>query len=630
MERHHSLQETPMSQTQPPAYDQPTKALARRRSLTHAIELVTSRREAAAIVPADHVERVRHALLDSDTRGDAWAGDNCNPEDIDSWRSFRTAAIGTRTPQEVTVAYLAGPEPHNDLEVLLELGVRPENIWAFEVDKKIAAQGLDTLRNLKARGVKFIPASIEDYFISTPRRFDIIYFDACGPFPSRNSDTARVLATLFRHSALAPLGVLVSNFARPDINKPEELARFGFLVGAYLYPKSFLESEDGGSVEGPEAYGFLFNPSAEVTDEWGDGASPADFLDEVKANFERYYGLFITRSLMDLATIVAPMARLLSGDLWKIAFDKDLTAAIARGRRLVIFNEEAFAGGDDDEADAEVAGAVQLNAEDVEKLALDEVATDPVQISDDAIAQLAGADYVDSDGDAIVHPDFNSLLWTLAACGYYPVDVNFREPPADAKTLFNPWRNALIGKPAGGGHPLEDLMAIYYAWRHDPQLWSEAMRRIADFPYREEMPFLCDVPTEELGFYPAFAQLAYPTHPNVRETRRFRYVAEGKQTPMFMDVIAFDECRYVYDWLSALHLTPEDWGDLSAQLTFRFALDGIAKDKRWMGDDFLYGCHVVGEDAAFPTSDLQLREDLSPGEPQPSTSVDDDPPAPAS
>lgn len=120
-----------------------------------------------------------------------------------------------------------------------------------------------------------------------------------------NSDTARVQATLFRHSALAPLGVLVSNFPRPDINKTEELARFGFLIGAYLYPNSFLETEDRGSVEGPEPCGFLFNPSADMTDEWGGIDPPADFLDEVKANFERYYGLFITRSLMDLATRLA-------------------------------------------------------------------------------------------------------------------------------------------------------------------------------------------------------------------------------------------------------------------------------------------------------------------------------------
>jgi hypothetical protein len=48
------------------------------------------------------------------------------------------------------------------------------------------------------------------------------------------------------------------------------------------------------------------------------------------------------------------------------------------------------------------------------------------------------------------------------------------------------------------------------------------------------------------------------------------------------------------------------------QLTFRFALDGIVKDKRWFGEDFLYGCHVVGWSSDFPMSDLKPREDLSP------------------
>ena len=62
------------------------------------------------------------------------------------------------------------------------------------------------------------------------------------------------------------------------------------------------------------------------------------------------------------------------------------------------------------------------------------------------------------------------------------------------------------------------------------------------------------------------------------------------------------------------------------QHTFRFALDGIAREKRWMGDDFLYGCHVVGESKEFPMSDLEPRLDLSPlGQPQamPPSSDDD-------
>ena len=612
-----------MAAPQPPSYDQPTKDKARRLSLAHAVELVTSRRDAAAIVPGDHPERVRKALLNSEIESDRLAGEACEEKDLISWRTFRATAIGSRKPDEITVAYLAGPEPQNDLAVLLELGVRPENIWAFEAEKKAAIQGLDTLRELKARGVKFIPANIEDYFIGTPRRFDIIYFDACGPFPSRSSNTARVLATMFRHCALAPLGVLVSNFARPDVSATEDLDRYSFLVAAYLYPKSFLESEDRGSVEGPETHGYVFNFSRESVEDWGNDYPPKDFIEEVKADFERYYGLFITRSLMDLATIVAPMARLLSSDLWKVAFKDDLEAAIARGNRFVAFNNEVVGGDQDngrDGADAVVDGEVVKTADAGN--AADEIWAGAGEFSEEAMSE-----HVDSDGDAIVESDFFSLIWTLAACGFYRVDINFCPPPMSVKNLIKYWHNALIGKPpVQHGRDLKDLVAVYYAWRHDQSLWSEAMQRIGQFPYQVRMPFFCDVPTSEIGFYPAFAQLAYPAHPNVRETRRFRYVAETKFTPMFMDVIAFDECRYVHDWISALHLTPEDWNNLSAQLTFRFALDGIAKDKRWFGDDFLYGCHVVGESADFPTSDLTLREDLSQGSPAPAWTSAGEPP----
>jgi hypothetical protein len=46
-----------MSDLHQASYDQPTKNDARRLALSHAVELVTSRRENAAIVPADHTKR---------------------------------------------------------------------------------------------------------------------------------------------------------------------------------------------------------------------------------------------------------------------------------------------------------------------------------------------------------------------------------------------------------------------------------------------------------------------------------------------------------------------------------------------------------------------------------------------
>jgi hypothetical protein len=287
-------------------------------------------------------------------------------------------------------------------------------------------------------------------------------------------------------------------------------------------------------------------------------------------------------------------------------------SSIRRGKRLIVFKPDVAEG-----AEAEIDIGRETSA------ALPNVSGDADGDSWDhtELESLLSQDW-ETDGDAICDPHFFSLIWTLAACGRYAGATEFAAVRQGAESLIRTWRGGLVGKVEqkelkAEGKKLEDLIALFYAWRHDQSLWTPAMQRIGDFPYRDSMPILCDVPTTEIGFYPAFAQLAYPAHPNVRECKRFRYVAEGKVTSMFMDVIAFDECRYVHDWISALHLTPEDWEDLSAQLTFRFALDGIAREKRWMGDDFLYGCHVVGESKEFPMSDLKPRLDLSPpGQPQ--------------
>lgn len=540
-----------------PSYNQPSKNAARVLSLTHAVELLTSRREDAAIVSADHVERVREALLASDIYVDVGAGRSCEDADIASWRTFRTISIGTRDPAELTVAYLAGPEPSNDLLALLDLGLRPENIWAFEADPGMVTAGLNNLRDLRLRGIKFIPAKMDEYLVGTPRRFDIIYADTCGPLPSDKQKTTSLIVDIFRHGALAPLGVLITNFSRPNVNFEREMKTYSALVAAYLFPKGFVE-QDGNMVEGPPVHGFELRC---------DDAEEC-FTTKVQGEFEVHYGAFITRHVMDIAEIIAPTMRLIASGLHKALFDPDLSKAAQRGRRFVRFDQEAF-------------------NEDAEESQEPEI-----------------------DGDAITEPEFLTLIWTLSALGIFETDENFDIPGRTVRDFAKKWKNQFWGSRPG---PIsaEDAVASFYAWRNDHSLWSAAMQTIAAFPYRTEMPSLCDVPTDEVGFYPAFAQLGYPAHPNVREARRFRYVAEGKSTPMFLDVIAFDECRYVYDWLSASHLVSDDWSNLSSQMTFRCALDGIAKERRWFGDDFLYGCHVVGESEKFPTSELAARVDLS-------------------
>jgi hypothetical protein len=110
------------------------------------------------------------------------------------------------------------------------------------------------------------------------------------------------------------------------------------------------------------------------------------------------------------------------------------------------------------------------------------------------------------------------------------------------------------------------------------------------------MHLFCDVPTSELALYPAIAQFAYPSHYNIAETRRFQYVADGKSTEMFMDVIPFDTCRYLYDWLPSTELMGDSFDIQEHQLAFRYALDGLVKHTVRYNCEYFFGTHVVGSD----------------------------------
>jgi hypothetical protein len=63
---------------------------------------------------------------------------------------------------------------------------------------------------------------------------------------------------------------------------------------------------------------------------------------------------------------------------------------------------------------------------------------------------------------------------------------------------------------------------------------------------------------------------------------------------MFLDVIPFDNCRYIYDWLPTLELITNSFETTSYQLIYRFALDGLAKQTIRYNNEYFFGGHVVG------------------------------------
>jgi hypothetical protein len=521
------------------SYQQPTKDAARRMALEHAVEVLTTRRNEATVAPEGYVRHVidglrKNGLYQADM-------DACAEDDIEAWDAFRQSSVGVRAPEELTVAYLTGPEPLNDLKVLVSLGVRPENIWGFETKPGPFASALTQLQASGVRGFKLMQVDIQNFIVATPRRFDIIYFDACGPLPSDKQKTTRTLSTIFRQSALAPFGVLITNFSRPDISKPHTSRDYSSLVAAYLYPKAFLDAfdcDDQTFTDGAVGHGWdLFRPDTDGaggTDEESfeaDKAAPdAYFADQVSDSFDDYYGSFITRHVMDIAAIVAPATRLANSKLWSALFA-------------------------------------------------------PVE------EVLAQARKDEEDGDAAVETEMASLWFTLMAT-VSPPDGMTTPAPNGTQEFLKSWAGQLTGLPENGRN-ISDIVRAFYTCQKHESLWRGSLRDLAGFEYGAEMPMFCDVPNSELAFYPSFAQLAFPSHCNVAEAKRYAYTAEGKDTRMYLDVLPFDECRYIYDWLSSPHLFEQDWRGLSAQIVFRASLDAVAKMVHWYQREVVYGCHVA-------------------------------------
>lgn len=537
------------------SYAQPVKQEARTRALKHAVNLLTKYRQKAAIAPPNYVRAIRaHCAKLKYYPEYPEAAKSCRDEDVESWEKFRKSVVGLLKPEDLTIAYLAGPEPTNDINTLLKLGVRAENIWAFEVSSKSFESAIKDVKNKEIRGIKLIKMKMEDYFASTPRRFDIIYFDACATFPSNDQKTLKIVSSIFRSSSLSSIGVLITNFSAPDLSNDTDLECYSHLIAANLYSKGTLDRKKGRQIytgESAEAHGFYL--SKEVTPP-EPGEKNKYFFDEVKKNFEFYYGSFITRHIMDVAAIIAPTERLASGKLWSSLFI-DQKDVIRKSKKWL-------------------APASEENHD-------------------------YSSDYIFEGGNF-------SLVKALA---YLSIEDPGLEYPENVKKFILRWIRQLEGNE--DQHKSIGNILSFYGCKDSTEYWTESMLDMKSFNYRDKMPQLCDVATEELTFYPLFAQYSYPAHCNVNQARRFTYIAEGKKNRMFLDVLPFDECRYVYDWLSSAHLVAGDLEKMSTQLTFRFALDAIVKNIHSYSDDFLYGAHAVGLCDEFDSGQLKARINLT-------------------
>ena len=279
-------------------YDNPVKKKCRSDVLSHAIRCLTTGRQTSACVQRGHVRRVWKQLQES---GESQAF--YNPQVIDSieneirqWEIFHEGRIQSRNPSELTVCYLGGENPINDLKVLVDNGVLPQNVWAVEKKSKKYEEAWTAIRGSTFRNVRLFEGDILSFMKDFPGNFDIIYFDACGTLPSAKQNTLKFIGYVFRYNKLTSPGALITNFSFPQeqsTSDSNEKDLRGLLVTEYLKYRLYNTLMSKGSLE-----------------------ENAKFLDE--RSLKDNYGDYITYQVLDSAYLYIPALRMLTSTnpLW--------------------------------------------------------------------------------------------------------------------------------------------------------------------------------------------------------------------------------------------------------------------------------------------------------------------------
>src|SRR4051794_6620770 len=105
-----------------PSYQQPIKDESRKLIWEGAIEHLTRGRGESRIISESYVRSLWEYSLKEVLRPYTSVKD-LDSAVLEEWSTFARSEYGTRTPADLRIAYLSGPEPENDLSILLSLGV---------------------------------------------------------------------------------------------------------------------------------------------------------------------------------------------------------------------------------------------------------------------------------------------------------------------------------------------------------------------------------------------------------------------------------------------------------------------------------------------------------------------------
>lgn len=484
-------------------YKQDTKNQVRHTVIRKAVELLTVGRYEACCVRNSYVRDLYDYYLSLHETHEKNEAEKIDQAYIREWERVHSNLIGFKRPDELSVCYLSGPEPENDFQEFVAMGVLPQNIWAFECERNTYLQALNSIDGSSFMQPKIIKTLIEQFFKNSPKKFDIVYIDACGSLIS-DKHALRCVAYLFQNHRLNSPGVLITNFSFFNSVDDTDKTQYIDVISRY----NILNRNRNASFQDTTGRIQLDDDS--------------NIYAQVEHNIEEYYGEFVTAMICNAASIAIPALRFCNSNYLK-------TLSISEPSRNKHFC------------------CCDINA-----------------IKDNTLYKYLAS---------------NSYLSQQQAY-YSGIDrINKLSAELSGDTL----RFDL----------LSSMHKLYEIKTKSNDVSSDLKDVIDFFDNSHELYQFLDKPNRVLFFDSVINQLSYPMHYVSDKAIRLTYVAKEKR--MFTDLLLFDECRYIYDWIPAIHQIPKSFSNPSWQYTFRFGLDGLIKQRINYNNEFFFQGSVISK-----------------------------------
>lgn len=506
------------------SYKQPVKELSRRIIWEHSVETLTSRRNENRILNASYME---HLWLYCQQQ----LNENLDIATFVKWKEYADICYGEKEAKDLKVAFFCGSEPENDVRHLLRLGVRIENIYAFESDNKSFRAAVESLHNTYPL-LKIYKGKIEAHAELLNTKFDIVYADFTGTLIKEYKTIVKLLDL----NALSDMSVLIVNTTYPDATDDN----ISFLTNYFFYDSYFERSViDGEEVKCNDDKVELIEGCDAL------GINKENLEDKIRKNFECSYSAFQTSFILDYA------------NRYKASFEV-FKQSVLSGR--LIDNKQ-----------------LKKNKTDYQDTLAQEYAESGLSLSSE---QYKTEVFADENEKGVMYGHLDCMRIA---------EIFLQSPYSHSFTDYSKIKEWMMLKDEDIENPQNELRTIDFR-----AILSNEVRNVIDnigkwFHGRYDF---CDQPMQHLWLELLMNQYGHPYHTNVGNHKRYLYQAKTRK--MCLDIFTLDKCRALYDWIPMLEYFIHDMQNHNRQMITRMCIDAIDKQLLHIVDEVYYGAALVG------------------------------------